>query len=151
MFWLYSLVCFPGSSMLQYVPTFDLFLQLSIFYCMDNTSCLSEHLDCLFAVVSSTMGTCAQVFGCTSFLAVLGNHILSGKYSTTQLYTQPGTSAFSSFEFILQSKLLVVILAFQTFLHGSTLKHSLTVLHRFGFPSILNLISTTNFPLNPPR
>lgn len=113
MFWLYSLVCFPGSSMLQYVPTFDLFLQLSIFYCMDNTSCLSEHLDCLFAVVSSTMGTCAQVFGCTSFLAVLGNHILSGySTTTTQLYTQPGTSAFSSFEFILQSKLLVVILAF---------------------------------------
>lgn len=148
MFWLYSLVCFPGSSMLQYVPTFDLFLQLSIFYCMDNTSCLSEHLDCLFAVVSSTMGTCAQVFGCTSFLAVLGNHILSGKYSTTQLYTQPGTSAFSSFEFILQSKLLSGVLPdFLAWQHYLT--HSLTVVHRFDFPSILNLISTTNFPLNP--
>lgn len=88
-FWLYSLVCFPGSSMLQYVSTLDLFLQLSIFYCMDNTSCLSEHLDCLFAVVSSTMGTCAQVVGCTSFLAVLGNHILSGKYSANHSAVHP--------------------------------------------------------------
>ena len=69
---------------------------------------------------------------------------------------QPGTSAFSSLEFTLQSELLVVILAFWSTARLSrmaalsyTLAHCSAQVWFSLHP--LNLISTTNFPLNPPR